>query len=146
MTNALEDALADLRGEVESGCELGAAVEEIAAEHGLNSILLRRKFTERFGSVAALLEKQDLAKSSARPEIDYEKVKALVEHQCRRFRVKPDKFFPLKGKTEVTITSRMVGDHMVHVVVDFHECAVIERSRNVRDSLEMWWESARTKL
>ncbi|MER9443411.1 hypothetical protein NKI79_18860 [Mesorhizobium sp. M0340] len=91
-----------------------------------------------------MLEKLEHARASARPEIDYEidyeKVKSLVEYQCKRFRVKPDKFFPLKGKTKVTITSRLVGDHMIHIDVDFYECAVIERVGNqVREGLEALW-------
>lgn len=111
---------------------------------------MERKFTERFGSAPAVLEKLEHARASARPEIDYEidyeKVKSLVEYQCKRFRVKPDKFFPLKGKTKVTITSRLVGDHMIHIDVDFYECAVIERVGNqVREGLEALWGNRTSK-
>jgi hypothetical protein len=44
-------------------------------------------------------------------------VRPLSNSSAEKYRIKPGKFYPLKGKTEVTITSRPVDGHLMFVVV-----------------------------
>src|SRR5690606_23932319 len=101
---SLKEALDDLRGEIESGREFETALNEIASDASLHPELLRRKFAERFGTAEEVKERFKASKETVRT-IDYGRVRELIEQECRRYRRKPDQFYPLQGKREVTIAS-----------------------------------------
>lgn len=119
MQGNLDDALEDLRLEVENGADLESVAHEIAQECRVRVELLVRKFTERLGSVETVRARAAARRENTLPSIDYAAAETGLRVECLRFGIrKPDRFLPLIGKKTVIIGHRATGSAFYSIVFD----------------------------
>jgi hypothetical protein len=86
-TMSLASALSDLRAEVVNGAAAADVVAEIAAEYGLNPVLLSRKFAESYRSEDAL---RATAQATDATVCTADRVARTVAGICKRYAVPLD--------------------------------------------------------
>ncbi|WP_412064663.1 hypothetical protein [Rhizobium sp. SYY.PMSO] len=111
--------MSDLLREVERGQNYELVAVEVANEHKVNPALLRRKFSERYGSPEATMARYAAKAESEKPmEIDYILAEQFVRFECLRAGVRSKQFLPLKGKRQLVIATRIVDLKSYRLVLD----------------------------
>ncbi len=121
----LEDALADLFSEVAVGHDFDLVADDIAAENGLNVVLLKRRFQERYFSPEVARKKaRDTAAFSKTTIVDHNKAEAFLRSECEKLGISAQNFLPIAGKTEIYV--RFFQDKGVPScqVIDLTNCTI----------------------